>query len=518
MARPRQYIVAVVCICGLILGSMRWNFNSPFTKINSSPSTIRAKDRFEVVVNATATTIKEHGKPKMKRDMMATSTLLLNGSTTTTSDASGKDSSQQTKATLLGTSNDYPTMDTSPSSSSSSSHFNDTCFSLNSKSWLSGSRVGNIQLPDNWINPMMHPHHLLLHPFTFDKILDQTLCYKMGRFRNVSSHWNASDPQQIHDWEFRLLYLALHRYLHMPAHAEYQQRRACGYAVPNHKNDAGTMPSTSSRNNSTTTTPYGHIGNMDYECPNAKYLVTVINGRAGMGAVMKSSVMPSIYMAFATGRIPLFMQAIQGEGVPEVITHPLMLTSCDRRDWQCIYLPISPCVLTLDDLRNATVLNAGESRNLKQSGKLNNILNQAKVLVSGSFVTVPLHTNFPIHDLIRTKAYEIVRDMLHEWRNHSHSTSQDSLTEQWKVWTAAAESLGAPYLSNTAVSDVRKWRYLRAALFYAMRPNPIARHTIDQQIQAALPNHTDPYYQEQRRYFGLPVRGKRLIVVTFRCK
>jgi hypothetical protein len=366
------------------------------------------------------------------------------------------------------------------------------CFQFNTNEWLRGPRVGNIQVTDEWLEHMLHPTRLLTQPH-LDTILDQTLCYQQGRFRNLSQHqhWNASDADQILDWAFRLLYLVIHRRLHEPAFLEYQQRRKCGL-----------LESTTLSDNPPAL-PFG-LGNFDYECPNAKFLVTVLNTTAGMGSVVKNGIVPSIYMAFVTGRIPLFFQSVRGDGLPNLLREKLPLASCDRGDWQCVFLPTSPCVLSLENLRNATILNPFESRDLKQRGYLKNILNETRVLISGTFPLVPIHAKFSIHNVLRERAYEAIQELLWEWQKDD--SRDDAIPEDyWELLQAAAASFAVPY-SADETSQSRKWRYLRAALLYAIRPNSIARQAMDQQINKALPKRTD-----NRQYFGVPIRGKNFI-------
>jgi hypothetical protein len=132
--------------------------------------------------------------------------------------------------------------------------------------------------------------------------------------------WNASDPAQVHDWQFRLLYLAIHRQSHMAAYPEYQSRQEClQYGAK--------------------AFPHG-LKNFDFECPNAKFLVTVLS-TMGMGATFRAGAMPSIVMALATGRIPLFVQSVKGNGLPKYLTEDFQLASCRRRDLQCFFLPIN---------------------------------------------------------------------------------------------------------------------------------------------------------------------------------
>lgn len=374
------------------------------------------------------------------------------------------------------------------------------CFKFNSKAWLHGPRVRNIQVPDELLIPMMQQSRQLYDHIIVDKLLGQTLCYPTGRFRNTSYSTmksNESSSSQSNEWELRLFYLILHRHFHMNAFSEFRQRQACGLLkVPS--------PSlaSSSQNHFDQVRPLPYdLGNFDYECPGSKFLVIVVSTRAGMGAVVKNGVVPSLFMAFATGRIPLFLQAVEGKGLPAVFTNRLPLASCDRGDWQCVFLPTSPCVLTLEDLRNATVLNENETRDLKKRAYLPSKLNETRVLVINLSDMKPFHARFAIHEKMRKKAFEVIQEILHHWNT---TQAYETSAVQRDVLVAAAESMSVPYTSAEA-SQNRKLRMLRAGLFYALRPNPMARREIELQLHDALPNQTDA---SNRQFFGLPIRGR----------
>jgi hypothetical protein len=344
---------------------------------------------------------------------------------------------------------------------------------LNSLEWLQGSRVSNIEIPDELIDIMMHPHRLLDLP-NIAAVLGNTICYETGRFRSISNMWNASDPAQIYDWEFRLLYLAIHRQSHMAAFPEYQSRQEC-------------------LQHGAKALPHG-LKNFDFECPNAKFLVTVLS-TMGMGATFRAGAMPSIFMALATGRIPLFVQSVKGNGLPKYLTEDFQLASCKRRDLQCFFLPTSPCVITVQDLQNATYLTNDEVWNLKKSGRLSKEHENVRVVVQQTNM-VPLNPRQSIHDTFRQKIYAAIWDLLNDWRNNTSLV----LPEQWEVLTAAAESFRRPY--DDLGKTFRTWR---ATQFYLMRPNLEARLLIAKQVEGTVPGTLD---RQNKQLFGLPIRGK----------
>lgn len=352
-----------------------------------------------------------------------------------------------------------------------------TCLELNSVKWLQGSRVSNIEIPTELVDAMMHPHRLLDQHNTA-AVLGNTLCYETGRFRSIPSVWNASDSDQIQDWEFRLLYLAIHRQSHLPAYPEYKRRQECL------RQGANSLPV--------------DLKNFDFECPNAKFLVTVLN-TMGMGATFRTGAMPSLLMAFAAGRVPLFVQSVRGEGLPRYLTNTFTLASCDRHDLQCVFLPTSPCTVTIEDLQNATYFTPDEVWKLKKKGELENKdHDNARVIVQETNM-VPSSPIHKLHDKFRQKAYEAIWDLLNDWRNNTSKV----LPEQWKVLTAAAETFRQPYSNKD--KGPKTYRALRATQFYLMRPNMKARQLIKKQVEGTVPEKLD---KGNTQLFGLPIRGK----------
>jgi hypothetical protein len=386
------------------------------------------------------------------------------------------------------------------------------CFPLNSRAWLNGNRMGNVPIPDDWLDHMMmmtttQPHlpstatttHALQNP---DVLFDQTLCYKTGRFRNTSPTWNATDADQIQDWQFRLLYLVIHRFHHMPALAEYQHRRQ------QLQNDQ-CRSSLSNLN----------ISNFDYECPQTKFLVTALK-TMGMGVTFRHGAISAMYMAFVMGRIPLFIQSIPNTNaeaaiLPSALQAPFHLASCPRRDLQCVFLPTSPCVVTWDDLKHAPVLTKKESRAMKRSGVYHTKEHaDVRVLIHESNLS-PVETNFRIHGLFHKVAYHAMMDLLNVWKITLSAGGQEMLPEQWNVLTTAAEAY-----RSFEQTEWRIRRNLRAVQFYLMRPNFMARQEIARQLETTMmmgqqqqpqAQHRSPNNigndDEKRQYFGLPIRG-----------
>jgi hypothetical protein len=78
--------------------------------------------------------------------------------------------------------------------------------------------------------------------------------------------------------------------------------------------------------------------------------------RLGMGASFRLGAVGSMIAAIATGRITIFLSNINSTQIPPPLTDELWLASCNRLDMQCAFLPTTPCVITLEDLENRTII------------------------------------------------------------------------------------------------------------------------------------------------------------------
>ncbi len=362
---------------------------------------------------------------------------------------------------------------------------------------------------------MQQPHVLLQSPHNdmYQRILDQqSMCYETGRFRHVvDTTWNASDPQKIHDWQFRLLYLAIHRMHHQPAFAEYQLRR---------RQQQPQQQQTSS------------IPNFDYECPTAKFLVIYL-WPMGMGATIRNGAMPPMLAALAMGRIPLFLQGIAPGGthynsvvnvtnvtsIQQIMTRTFTLTSCERHDLQCIFLPTSPCVITHAELRHPTstiFVPERYARVIRRAAQYElPTLEQARILVTDSRL-VGFNERWQVHDEFRKRAHHVILELMEDWKENHHrhvmavmqntTTTTDTstttttspmlditTTEQWKVFQAVADTFAIPFPKNEEGAykgdngkGISATRNMRAALLYFMRPNAKARQGMQQQLSAAM--------------------------------
>jgi hypothetical protein len=230
-------------------------------------------------------------------------------------------------------------------------------FSSNSLEWLNGHRLSNqVEDPSFVLSQILDLDSALDGEFkSLQAISDRSICHKEGRFRSLSAtNWNVTDAKLVDDWTFRLVFLALHAWHHVPAATEAKKRTKYSYQGKSELH------------------PYD-IKPFDYECPTAKFLITSMP-RMGMGASFRMGAVNAMLMGIAADRITLFLNNIKSNKAPAVqITEDFWLASCDRMDMQCSFLPTSPCVITMEALENETiVIPETLARHMRRRGSIAN--------------------------------------------------------------------------------------------------------------------------------------------------
>jgi hypothetical protein len=353
----------------------------------------------------------------------------------------------------------------------------DQCFPHNTKAWLNGNRLSNADY--NLTDDFVYRQILIQNPLyadVFSHMSSQTICHKDSKFRNPSVEWDVNNEQLIQEWEFRLLYMAIHHHHHAPAFPEAKARLGCAREL--------------------------NISKMDYECPSSKFLVSNVAG-AGLGASVRIGAVNSLLMGIATDRIAVFVNDFQG-GAP-FLELPLLLASCPRRDIQCFYLPSTPCTITAEDLRKATVLPEVDARDLRRQGILDKpeYLN-ATILVVEPKINPP--KKWSIQVKIQNRLYDIAMNLIDGIR-------ESAPPEQVQVLEAAAArikldnaTIGGYGANNESTAEYtygnRYTKTAHAALMYLLRPNLNYQRLSDEMVASIVPDDID-----RSLSIGLPIRG-----------
>ena len=335
-----------------------------------------------------------------------------------------------------------------------------TCFSLNSNSWVKGERLGNAPLETD------EAATDLILDMNFPLLLEQTICHTKSRFLDWpdTSSSSSNDDISFNLAALRLVYLAFYVHQHEPAWKEARHRQK--YCT---RNDLHQF----------------NIGNLDYECPEAKFLVVPL-GEAGLGAIMRLTVVNALLAGMATGRVVMFVNnATVG---PRNVQQPWPHASCPRHDLQCFFLTPTPCVLTRRELEKAHVLERSEMRLMFRNGQIPGAHANDRVVVTK--INTRPHMVPPN---LREHLVAIVR-------NHVIANQDNNLA----LLERAAELI----YEIEALEDSQYYYFGRrskvhhGAVFYAMRPRPEYAKLLNTVVTESLP---DNFHSEVT--LGLPIRG-----------
>lgn len=390
-------------------------------------------------------------------------------------------------------------------------HKNKGCLSrLNSQSWLDGTRFGNQNrtdsrgIDDDYVVSSILNTASLFSDFETNSqtLLKQTLCAETSRFRNLKFTYNAvakksngsyhdqiffdttgmTKNQTIHHLSLRLLYLSVHVHQHRHATKEAEHRFANPEQCENDMIAKG-------------------IGKFDFECPDAKFLVVPMK-ISGLGSQMRLIVAPSLMAGIATDRVVIFVN--NSPVGPRFIQERWKLSSCSRFDKQCFFLPDTPCVLTHDEVQNATVLTKGEIRALFKRGEMpQHLENERVILMDGksqprrmppTFKSnlADIARKFLIHPLETENPSDPILPLLHAAADHILEEDED-----------VGDSFY--YYSRTIQAH-------HAMIFYAMRPKVEYAKRIDAIVASTLgDNH------RTNLSLGLPIRASDKCHIESEC-
>lgn len=406
------------------------------------------------------------------------------------------------------------------STSCTSSNNNDETIT-NSPQWLQGPRLSNIN-EDSMTHELVQS--LILHVSSFIKkegeemligskdVLEQSMCLPNSPFltwkrQNINSTTNKNNDNNEKEEEeekfikqlaLRLTFLAIHEHQHKPAQKEALSRYN-HYHLHNNSH---------CKNNNTTSTTNSHeqflskhnIGNFDYECPNTKFIIAPIPG-VGFGASIRLGVPDPLFLGIISNRVVLFMNnipsnitSIQTQG----LHNPNHLFSCNhRKDYQCVYRPISPCVLTHEDVKNGYVVSDEDLKKWRMNGKLeNDKLNDEKVLI----VLGSINGHKPIPKGLNDKLVDIVSSLVNNTSTRANNTAKynDELMTKWN-FQFDNDTLDKVY---KYISNIEWWMLHFISMFYLVRPNMTSRQKVNHFVHKALPSDF-----QSHSTIGLPIRG-----------
>ena len=358
--------------------------------------------------------------------------------------------------------------------------FSDT----NSKEWLYSKRLSNNADPQTAYNLILYGSPQKFAP------LEITMCSNQSRFLG-NRKGNASGGDDISDLSFRLLFLGIHHHQHQHASDEMKERHTHGI------NEMIYKETSRIRRNAPNITPPGVF---DYECPNAKFLISAVPGGTGLGHGIRKVAVETINAAVATKRVALFVNAAPTG--PRDLRDRWAMASCSRGDFQCFFMPLSPCTITKKDLETASVLSMEESRSWGKSKEVSDRYNSSRVVV------MKAHTRQNPAWSWQARV-EQVMDSITSYVQQARAVVNDKGTET--IWYGNTDlALVKSYLERAEKKD--PWIFDHALTFYILRPNPTSKHKIQDVMRRVFPSNFDP-----TSAIGVPIRSSDKCIRESEC-
>jgi hypothetical protein len=162
-----------------------------------------------------------------------------------------------------------------------------------------------------------------------------------------------------------------------------------------------------------------------------------------------------------------------------------------------MFMPLSPCVVTHEDIAKAVVLPREELIKFRRTGILDEMYAKEKVLV---VETANLHV-IPkgFHDAIIEKIAG-----LYNRKNRNNDEAVNSNTSRIKhqhpAWELSDELMNK--VKQFIFDPKNKWSMWYPAAMYGMRPNAFLKGELDRILSNVIPNDFNP-----ATAIGIPIRG-----------
>jgi hypothetical protein len=358
-----------------------------------------------------------------------------------------------------------------------------TCVSINSPAWLQGPRHNNLQndpllVPDMAKKTILNLDQMILweERSALSSLLGQTICHDASPLRSTTPVVSeTADSRTIRRWSVRLMYLALHYHQHRFAISEAKAR----FNMDGETANATCLEELDRQ--------YG-VGMLDYECPGAKYIIVRLVGDE-LGTNVRGSMVPALVMGLVTNRVVLFVNnALHG------VTEPWPLASCPRQDYQCFFMPTSPCVLTQQDIQDAYTLTSKEAHNLLYKEQLpDSSLDQHKVWRYESTSTPVDHVAKLAAEALFQRAVELI----------TLTSDPNSPSPHTALLRRAAETIRTPDAPRVGYHYAAASHRIQHTLaLYATRPNPSSTQKLNDMVANLVPHDFDP-----ETSVGVHIRG-----------
>ena len=236
------------------------------------------------------------------------------------------------------------------------------------------------------------------------------------------------------------------------------------------------------------------------ECSDAKYLIFEgFTAPTGLGSHLRTRMaIPTLLTGLAHGRIVLYTKADERS--------PMTIVNCDRGDLQCSFLPMSPCLPSMEDVQSAMVvakdwdnvlLNHKEQRVIKLSRVVERDF--AAALKVGETGKLKIVENFFTPDQRKWRVDNLVTAVARIVANDLYDAP------------GKADDLAAAFRQIMEAEQFQS-RVIVAAQLFITRPNRKTRSQIQKATSSSFPPDYDP-----KTALGIPLRGSDKCLKEQKC-
>ena len=377
----------------------------------------------------------------------------------------------------------------SPATSSARTTSTTAAFVPPSNAWLEGTRMGNVDtgLSKRDIEDLV----VVGAKGSFSAIISESVCAKnspvaTSALVDLSSDDIALLTNLTRAQASQLIYRAIHENQYGPARKEAENR------MLHWEEWQALAAATNERQGmwaNTTTNPAG-IGLFDFECPDAKFLLfDGFTVPVGLGSNLRR-----------WGNVALFGSALSHQRVFLYMAgeRPNAYASCERMDLQCSFAPMSPCVITKEEMDAAPVADQNLEKFLQANSNERIIKVTGKIGYNtspgGKKYTVSVTTTLPSFGRVKREGevYGLARTL--------ESMTLGRKKEEENNYTF----IDALVIGMSSVGDGIDAKYCveAAAQLFITRPNRRMRQIVNNAIGKNFPSNYDP-----TEAVGLPIRA-----------
>eukprot|EP00980_Cylindrotheca_fusiformis_P030159 scaffold24489_cov147-Cylindrotheca_fusiformis.AAC.2 len=352
------------------------------------------------------------------------------------------------------------------------------CLYLNSEGWLRSSRVHHLNdsLPMEFITKMsriVRPNFISDYQTYLEQSLADGNSWFLAHFDQDGTAQN--DPRKVRLWVIRLAYLSIMYHQHKPILAEAEARQK--YNIGNECQKL--------------LKHYG-VGRYDFECPTTRYIVGGLTNN-GLGSNIRAATTTMLMAGLITNRTVLMIK--NGKEGPKFLKKPWKLASCPRQDFECFFLPLTPCVPTWEDIKNAYILEGSFSDyfgddQIRKKIPPNQMDNKVWILQKYG---------------VTTSTPRLVTKMVYEYSKEFIQQTSLFLTQKHILSIALEEFFGDLPIDNPKDFEYPAARNAmnHALTVYALRPNFESRTKLAKIMKEIVPTKLNGELPS----IGLPIRA-----------